>query len=75
MWMEGAEMSVRAELLRNLRGYTPCGTDYEDDPAANLLNAYRNEVLSEEAEKIRARGGVWYADDLADWIDPEVAKP
>lgn len=45
-------MTAREELLRNLRGYEP-REDTADDPAAQMLDAYRAEVLREAAEKIR----------------------
>lgn len=51
----GSVVSARDEVLHNLRGYTP-REDTGDDPAAQMLAAYRAEVLREAAEEIRAVG-------------------
>lgn len=75
-------MSIREELLRNLRGYTPCGVDDETDVAAQMLNAFEAQVLHKAAEKIRNSKKLRdYTDDhmsdcnmAADLIDPEVKQ-
>ena len=76
-------MAARDELLLNLRGYTPCGEDREDDMAAQLLDAYRAEVLREAAQGVRKDADLIieglddnccrsYGLALARWLDPDI---
>lgn len=44
-------MSAREELLRNLRRYEP-REEVTDDPAAQMLDAFRAEVLREVRKEI-----------------------
>jgi len=69
-------MSARKDLLRNLRGYTPCGEDDEADAAAQMLDAFEAQVLREAAEKIRDERPQWgeawrHWNAAADLIDPD----
>ncbi|BET51788.1 hypothetical protein RGQ21_67700 [Kitasatospora aureofaciens] len=65
-------MSARDDVLNTMRYALEWGGSEEDN--VDELNAYRDAVLREAAEKIRDTYVDYSADVCADLIDPEVEQ-